>query len=70
MVRAGASFKDIADVLGHRSLVSTGIYAKLDLESLVKVALPWPASANTGTCAQPDLESLAKVALPWPGGAL
>lgn len=42
MVCQGASFKDVADVLGHRSLQTTGIYAKLNLASLVAVALPWP----------------------------
>ena len=41
MVNRGASFKDVADVLGHRSLQTTGIYAKLDLDALVAVALPW-----------------------------
>lgn len=41
MVAEGASFKDVADVLGHRSLESTGIYAKLDLDRLALVALPW-----------------------------
>lgn len=41
MVNRGASFKDVADVLGHRSLVTTGIYAKLDLDTLAGVALPW-----------------------------
>lgn len=42
MVRSGASFKDVADILGHSSLTTTGIYAKLDLPSLAQVALPWP----------------------------
>ena len=41
MVNRGASFKEVADVLGHRSLQTTGIYAKLDLDTLVAVALPW-----------------------------
>lgn len=41
MVNQGASFKDVADVLGHRSLQTTGIYAKLDVEALAAVALPW-----------------------------
>jgi integrase/recombinase XerD len=41
MVNCGASFKDVADVLGHRSLQTTGIYAKLDLGALSLVALPW-----------------------------
>ena len=46
MVRQGVTFKEIADVLGHQSLVSTGIYAKLDLGSLEKVALPWPGGVQ------------------------
>ena len=41
MVNRGASFKDVADILGHRSLQTTGIYAKLDLDALAQVALPW-----------------------------
>jgi site-specific recombinase XerD len=41
MVNAGASFTQVADVLGHRSLETTAIYAKLDLNALSKVALPW-----------------------------
>jgi integrase/recombinase XerD len=41
MVNHGASFKDVADVLGHQSIQTTGIYAKLDLEALAAVALPW-----------------------------
>lgn len=42
LVRRGASLKEIADVLGHRSLDTTTIYAKVDLPSLAEVALPWP----------------------------
>ncbi len=42
MVRSGASFKAVADILGHTSLTTTGIYAKLDLPALAQVALPWP----------------------------
>lgn len=42
MVRRGASFKQVADVLGHRLLETTNIYAKLDEETLQQVALPWP----------------------------
>lgn len=42
MVCQGASFKAVADVLGHQSLQTTGIYAKLDLTALAQVALPWP----------------------------
>jgi site-specific recombinase XerD len=46
MVRQGVSFKDVADVLGHRKLDTTAIYAKLDIPSLAGVALPWPGGAQ------------------------
>jgi integrase/recombinase XerD len=35
--------KAIADVLGHRYIDTTFVYAKADLRSLRQVALPWPA---------------------------
>ncbi len=41
MFNQGASFKEVADILGHRSLQTTGICGKLDLDALVSVALPW-----------------------------
>ena len=45
MVNHGASFKDVADVLGHQSLQTTGIYAELELNALAAVALPWGGGA-------------------------
>jgi integrase/recombinase XerD len=42
----GIGFKAIADVLGHGSIASTEIYAKLDLRSLSEVAMPWPGGAK------------------------
>ena len=45
MLNHGASFKEVADVLGHRSLQTTGIYAKLELDALAAVALPWLGGA-------------------------
>jgi site-specific recombinase XerD len=42
MVRRGVGFKQVADVLGHRLLETTNIYAKLDEDTLHRVALPWP----------------------------
>jgi integrase/recombinase XerC len=45
MVRRGASFKQVADVLGHARLETTAIYAKLDVETLSQVAMPWPGEA-------------------------
>jgi site-specific recombinase XerD len=41
MLRAGVSMKEIADVLGHRSIDTTTIYTKVDLDALAAVALPW-----------------------------
>jgi site-specific recombinase XerD len=46
MAIKGAPFKAIADVLGHGSLATTEIYAKLDLDSLPQVAMPWPGGAK------------------------
>lgn len=45
MLRGGATFKDIADVLGHASITSTAIYAKLDIAALSRVAIQWPENA-------------------------
>jgi len=42
MVRRGTSLKEIADLLGHRSLDTTAVYAKVDIPALRDVALPWP----------------------------
>jgi len=41
LVSSGASIKEVADVLGHASLDSTALYAKVDLVRLRGVALPW-----------------------------
>jgi integrase/recombinase XerD len=46
MVNSGASFKEVADTLGHKSISTTFIYAKLDMKSLKRVALPWPGGAR------------------------
>lgn len=46
LVEHGSSLKEVADLLRHRSLTTTQIYAKLDTPSLSLVALPWPGSAS------------------------
>ncbi len=46
LLEGGSSLKDVADVLRHRSLNTTRIYAKLDNRKLVAVAMPWPGSAT------------------------
>ena len=46
LVENGSSLKEVADVLRHRSLETTRIYAKLDTPNLADVALPWPGSES------------------------
>lgn len=42
----GVSIKEIADVLRHRDLNTARVYARVDLERLRAVALPWPGSES------------------------
>ena len=44
IVYQGGSIKEVADVLRHRSLNTSMIYAKVDHGALSGVALPWPGS--------------------------
>ena len=44
MLAQGASLQQISQVLRHQHLSSTAIYAKVDLERLRQVALPWPGA--------------------------
>jgi len=44
MVRAGVPLPDIGQVLRHRRLLTTAIYAKVDRDSLRMVARPWPGT--------------------------
>ena len=46
LVESGSSLKEVADLLRHRSLNTTLIYAKLDTPKLAAVALPWPGSTS------------------------
>lgn len=43
MLQQGAHLREISQVLRHRSLISTEIYAKIDMSALQEVARPWPA---------------------------
>ncbi|MGH9257093.1 MAG: tyrosine-type recombinase/integrase [Vicinamibacterales bacterium] len=43
---AGASLKQIADILRHRSLDTTTIYTKIDRPQLATVAAPWPGGVS------------------------
>jgi site-specific recombinase XerD len=42
MLRQGASLSEIGQVLRHRSVSSTEIYAKVDIDGLRPLAQPWP----------------------------
>ena len=44
MIRSGASLAEIAQVLRHRSIDATQLYAKVEFEALGGVALPWPST--------------------------
>jgi site-specific recombinase XerD len=61
MLRRGASMTEIAQVLRHRHVNTTAIYAKVDRISLRTIAKPWPIEC-------PDPERIRELASPWPGG--
>jgi site-specific recombinase XerD len=42
MLSAGVGLEGIAEVLRHRSIETTGIYAKVDIHLLEQVAQAWP----------------------------
>jgi site-specific recombinase XerD len=46
MLRHGASLTEIGEVLRHRRPQTTTIYAKVDLEALRALALPWPGGVR------------------------
>lgn len=64
MLRAGAPLSEVGQVLRHRSVRSTAIYAKVDEVALRPLAKPWPGSAPGGADAADAARSLAR---PWPG---
>lgn len=54
LLASGSSLKEVADVLRHRSLNTTLIYAKLDSSRLFKVALPWPGTSAAAATGRPS----------------
>lgn len=42
LLEGGASLKEVAEILRHRSIDTTKIYTKIDLSHLSQVALAWP----------------------------
>lgn len=47
MIRKGSSIVEIGSLLRHRSRQTTMIYAKLDLDALRSIAIPWPTEGGT-----------------------
>lgn len=45
LLRRGAGLIAISQVLRHQDLATTALYAKVDLDSLRRVAQPWPGAA-------------------------
>lgn len=48
MLAAGSSLPEVGQVLRHRSMLSTAIYAKVDRNALAVLARPWPVEATGG----------------------
>lgn len=44
LLETGGTLKEVADMLRHRALDTSMIYAKLDIGRLAAVAMPWPGS--------------------------
>ena len=64
MLRAGASLPEVGQVLRHRSVRSTAIYAKVDEVALRPLARPWPGAMPSPAVPDDDARDLAR---PWPG---
>lgn len=48
MLAAGVRLPDIGQVLRHRDLATTAVYAKVDHDALREVAVAWPQAATSG----------------------
>jgi site-specific recombinase XerD len=46
MLRHGASLGEIGEVLGHRNPQTTMTYAKVDVDALRTLAVPWPGGVE------------------------
>lgn len=65
MLQAGASLPEVGQVLRHRSVMSTAIYAKVDEVALRPLARPW---SGTSPAAADPADAARGLARPWPGG--
>jgi len=46
LLRSGASLPEVGQILRHRRLLSTAIYAKVDEQALSDLAQPWPTAGG------------------------
>ena len=46
LLRSGATLSEIAQLLRHESHDTTRIYAKVDIEALRTLGLPWPGGVQ------------------------
>jgi site-specific recombinase XerD len=46
LLRRGATLPEIGQLLRHRSIETTALYAKVDRAALSRLALPWPGGAS------------------------
>jgi len=46
MLQGGASLREIGEVLRHQSPQSTSIYARVDIDALRSLAMPWPGGVR------------------------
>jgi hypothetical protein len=46
MRRAGAPLFEVGQVLRHRLLATSALYAKDDLDALAEIARPWPGALS------------------------
>ena len=68
MLRKGASLEEVAQVLRHRHIATTAIYAKVDRRRLRELARHW-VWALPGQPMSDSPVRLAELARPWPGVA-
>jgi site-specific recombinase XerD len=48
MLRAGSPLAQVGQVLRHRSMLTTSLYAKVDRDALAVLARPWPGATSGG----------------------
>ena len=48
MLHAGSPLAEVGQVLRHRSVLTTAIYARVDQDALTVLARPWPPAASGG----------------------